>query len=416
MFRETVIWRWGTRRMLIMRFFLFVFSFLVCCENLLALDIINHYSPRNRERPRRRGTYYIILHTTEGPKKGSLSKVHDRGEAHYFIDTKGRTYRIIDKRRVALHAGRSMWHGRTNIDNYSIGIEMVGYHNRDITSAQYRALKKLLAELKKMYRIPDDRVLTHSMVAYGAPNRWHRRSHRGRKRCGMLFAHRSVRRKLGIHSKPEYDPDVKKGRLVVADKYLARVLYGDAGDEHIRTGVTAANANIITRGRSAWDIARDKYNSPNTLYILPDGRNLRGNQIGQWKKIPPGTKVVTGTGQRDNEIEAVKEIGVDGRTAMSIAGDEFDKETTVYFLTDKTIRKGNELDKVKLASLPVKTRLLVGYAHGGYITAKKSAFDLCGKRWNFPSTFYRFPNGKILSGNIVDENRIPKNTAVFFRN
>ena len=113
-------------RMLLLRFFLFMCLLLVSCEGVFALNIINHYSPRNRERPKRRATYYIILHTTEGPKKGSLNKVHARGEAHYFVDTKGRIYRIIDKKRVALHAGRSMWQGRTNIDNYSIGIEMVG--------------------------------------------------------------------------------------------------------------------------------------------------------------------------------------------------------------------------------------------------------------------------------------------------
>ena len=254
------------------------------------------------------------------------------------------------------------------------------------------------------------------MVAYGAPNRWHRRSHRGRKRCGMLFAHRSVRSRLGLHGKPEYDPDVRKGKLVVADKYLAKVLYGNAGGEHVRKGVAVVNGNVISKGRSAWDIARDKYNSPATLYTLPDGRNMRGDQISQWKKIPSGTKVSTGAGQRDNEVEAVKEIGVNGQTAMSIAGDEFDKETTIYFLIDKTISKGSELDKVVLASLPAKTRLLIGYLNGGYITARKSAFDLCGKRWNFPSTFYYFPNGKILSGNVVNENKIPKNTVVFFRN
>ena len=69
-------------------------------------------------------------------------------------------------------------------------------------------------------------MLTHSQVAYGAPNKWQPRSHRGRKRCGMMFAMPSVRSKLNLTARPAFDPDVKAGRLVVGDAYLAQVLYG----------------------------------------------------------------------------------------------------------------------------------------------------------------------------------------------
>ncbi|MBN1558170.1 MAG: N-acetylmuramoyl-L-alanine amidase, partial [Lentisphaerae bacterium] len=192
-----------------------------------ALDISNRYSPRNRERDRRRSTDFIILHTTEGGSKGSIEKIRERGEAHYVVDVSGKVYRIIDKSRVAYHAGLSMWDGRRNLDLCSLGIEVVGYHYRDITGAQYRALAELLGELQRIYRIPDERVLTHCMVAYGAPNRWHKEPHRGRKRCGLVFAQQSTRRKLGLDRKPAYDPDVRAGRLVEADPYLARILYGN---------------------------------------------------------------------------------------------------------------------------------------------------------------------------------------------
>lgn len=77
-----------------------------------------------------------------------------------------------------------------------------------------------------MYSLPDHKVVCHSHVAYGAPNKWHRYKNRGRKRCGMLFAMPSVRRQLDLKTRPAYDPDTRAGRLKQADPYLQKVLYG----------------------------------------------------------------------------------------------------------------------------------------------------------------------------------------------
>ena len=268
---------------------------ITVASSSVALTIKNHYSPLNKKRPRRKETRYIVLHTTEGPLKGSLAKVHRYGETHYLVDESGIVYRIIDKRRVAAHAGRSMWYGRTNLDEVSIGIEVVGYHDKGITTAQYKALHQLLGELQKGYSIPDERVLTHSMVAYGEPNKWHKRPHRGRKRCGMLFARDAVRARMGLTERATFDPDVRAGRLVVADLYLERTLYPAA-----RTFSVAARSNAsaplpkgekITATRSAWDIAKTRYKRSTTIYTLPDGRRLRGCDITNWKSIPAGTYI-----------------------------------------------------------------------------------------------------------------------------
>ena len=388
---------------------------VLCCRNGVARTT-NLYSSRDRERPRRPHTNYIVLHTTEGPAAGSLRKVRRNGETHYFVDTGGHVYRIIRREKVAFHAGRSMWQGKVNLDNYSIGIEIVGYHNRLINAVQVGVVRELIAELQRIYVITDDRVLTHSMVAYGAPNEWHRKSHRGRKRCAMLLATSSMRRKLGLGRHPVYDPDVKAGRLVVGDPYLARVLYGSAREQdRASERFASTDANVISATRSAWDIARDKYDSADTLYRFPDGRELRGNEIGKWKQIPPGTRVVI-AGLRGNERENVIAIVADGRSAKDIAGDEYAGSATIYFLPDGRVRSGEALAEAELTNLPAGTRMLVGYACGGYITASRSAFDVCGERWNFPSTFYRFSDGSIKAGNKVNENAIPKGTQIFFRN
>ena len=390
---------------------------LLLAQTAAALDITDAYSPRNRERPQRKRTEFIILHTTEGPKAPSLAKLQKNGEAHYLVDTGGKVFRIIDRGRVAFHAGRSMWDGKTNLDNVSVGIEIVGYHNQPITSAQYRAVKELVEQVQGIYKVPDSRVLSHCAVAYGTPNRWHKTNHRGRKRCGMLLAKSDSRSRLGLASGPSFDPDVRAHRLIVADPYLAKVLYGSAREQATAVARYTGNESaVISAGRSAWDIARDKYRHHDTRYVFPDGTEQRGDQIRDWTRIPKGTRVVIGEGTRENEEELVKEIGKDGDTAWNIAGDEYGSKNTIYLFTDGRVRTGEQLSKADLGALPKGTRMLVGYTYGGKVTPERSAFDICGTKWNFPSTFYRLSDGSVQPGDTITERSIPRNAIVFYQN
>ena len=200
---------------------------LAFAQSALAVNASARYrSPRNPERRVRASTELIVLHTTEAPARSSLNKLSDRGEAHFCVTEEGSVYAIVDRDRVAFHAGRSMWNGKEDVDNFSIGIECVGYHDKPMPSVQLAAIRDLVKHLQQMYRISDDCVVCHSHVAYGSPNKWQRRKHRGRKRCGMLFAMPSVRRVLQLSSRPGVDADTRAGRLVVGDPYLAGVLYG----------------------------------------------------------------------------------------------------------------------------------------------------------------------------------------------
>ncbi len=381
-----------------------------------GLKIKSDYSPLNSKRSPRKSTQYIILHTTEGGGKGSLEKLRKYGEAHYMVDTDGTVTRIIQRERIAMHAGRSMWNGKTNLDNTSIGIEIVGYHDKPITEAQKQALRELLRQLKALYKIPDDKVLPHSMVAYGRPNRWHTVSHRGRKRCGMLLARDDVRREIGLYSKPAYDPDVRAGRLKNADTYLSTVLFTVVPLATALPEGTAAD--VIARGRSAWDIARENYNSPHTLYVFPDGSRKRGNEITDWNKLPPGTQVQvedTEVVEESLEVEKVQILGKDGASASEIAGAAINRESTIYFMKDGRVRQGSEMTAEDLLTLEKGTGMLVGYVHGGVIRANRRAFDICGPRWNLATTFYRMPDGTIKSGTEVNERNIPLGTMVFFQ-
>ncbi len=391
-----------------------------------SLDIRNHFSPRNRVRPKRPHTRYIILHTTEGGETGSLRKVWRRGETHYFVTKKGRVYRVVDKSKIATHAGRSMWEGHGPIDNYSIGIEIVGYHDQDITDAQYRAVRELLRQLQSLYKIPDKNVLTHSMVAYGRPNRFYPFNHRGRKRCGMIFARPDVRQRLGLTASPSSDPDVRAGRVKVADVELQHYLY------HFREGVASAapsrvaaagtpagsDENVITARRTAWYIARDQYDSAHTVYIFPNGTRQSGDQITDWGQIPVGTAVLVSQ-EDESSFEGFVEAKL-GESGHEIAGEAFDSNTTIYLLPSGMVRTGHDLYRRRstrrlLESLPAGTRVLVGYVYGGHVKRNRLPSRIAGRKWNYPSTFYRLPDGTILSGDEINDAQIPPNTLVLFQ-
>ena len=435
------------------------------------LDIIDRLSPLNSTRPARPQTRYIVLHTTEGKETGSLNKLVRYGEAHYLVALSGRIYRIIDKAKIAKHAGRSMWDGRNTIDNHSLGIEISGYHNKDITAGQYEALKELLRQLKNLYDIPDERVLTHSMVAYGRPNQFHKENHRGRKRCGMIFADSKVRARLDLKTAPDRDPDVDAGRLKVADKELFAYLFPtsrsgslptvkstgtqipDKPSEPLETTTAAketapaakstaektvaakttaapkqdaappempAESQEISLSRTAWQIARERYNSPSTMYEFPDGRRLSGNQIADWGRIPTGTRVILNETDDSEPFEGFLEIGKDGDTPQALAGNAYAGATTIYIFPDGLIRTGAELQKQSsyrslFKNPPKGTRLLVGYVFGGRVTSRRRPSSIAGIKWNYPSTYYRYPDGSILSGDDVKDTAIPVGTLVFFQ-
>ncbi len=393
--------------------------------------IANRLSPMNAHRPMRPQTLYIVLHTTEGASAGSLGKIWRRGEANYFVGPGGGILRIIDRAKIATHAGRSMWEGRRNIDDYSIGIEVVGHHDQDITEPQYEALSDLLRQLKAIYKIPDQRVLTHSMVAYGRPNRFYRNDHRGRKRCGMIFARPEVRQKLGLEARPEHDADVQAGRLIVADAQLYQFLYAHGPARPVAATAAVAQpppvpmppeSNVVSRDWTAWHIARENYDSPDTIYSFPDGKKLRGDQVREWNSLPEGTQVTVLEGEDEqSSMEGFLEIGKDGDSAQALAGDAYDRKTTIYFFKDGFIRTGLELKnrrgtRTLLDQLPAGTRVLVGYIYGGYVKSRRPPSNIAGIKWNYPSTFYRFPDGRIVSGDEIDDFAIPVRTLIFYQN
>lgn len=271
-----------------------------CPVQAEAIEISNRYrSPRNPERSVRKSTELIVLHTTEAPARSSLNKLSDRGEAHFCVTEEGSIYAIVDRDREAFHAGRSMWKGKEDVDKFSIGIECVGNHDKAMPMVQLTAIRNLVKHLQAMYKISDECVICHSHVAYGSPNKYHKRRHRGRKRCGMLFAMPSVRQILNLKARPSFDADTQSGRLVVGDDYLRKVLYGNMDTmrgKYAAVAVQPVSAKssalsikqlqsrgyeikgVVSKAKSASKIAGIRWNSPDTYYTIRN-KVIPGNAI-----------------------------------------------------------------------------------------------------------------------------------------
>lgn len=85
--------------------------------------------------------------------------------AHFVVRRDGRVLQFVSCDRRAWHAGASVWRGRANCNDYSIGIELEGLEGGLFEPAQYTRLATLLRALKRRYPIAD--VVGHEHVAPG---------------------------------------------------------------------------------------------------------------------------------------------------------------------------------------------------------------------------------------------------------
>ncbi len=423
---------------------------------LLAAPLVlkdDYRSPRNKERPLRKATTLIVLHTTEAHAKSSLNKLSERGEAHYCVVEDGTVYRIIDRDREAFHAGRSMWQGKEDCDEFSIGIEVVGHHDQAVTLMQLAALKELIARLKRMYSVTDARVVCHSHVAYGAPNSWHKKKHRGRKRCGMLFAMPSVRARLGLTARPPSDPDVKAKRLVQADPGLADVLYGKCDTMAsvyarrpapvvMRPAPSAAKPETAAKPPPKQPKPQTAKSPPKTPPKKPVQPPKPPPKI-ITVKPPPAKPVITVTSPpaakpapppivkpaqpkfasppQEEEDGVLANIGGFFKsTAKLIVPKKKEKPAPASTTSSPPpVVVGRKLERPPqilsrdprdLAALEA----MPGYVKGGPVSAELSPYRIAGAAWRAPTTYY-YMNGRIVTGDKVNEKLIEKGAYIFYK-
>jgi N-acetylmuramoyl-L-alanine amidase len=135
------------------------------------------FVPSPNHGPRRKKVSAVVVHYT-----GSLGmdgvldwfQRRDSGQsAHYVVGRDGRTVQMVEETEAAWHAGRSAMYPRekppreANVNDFSIGIELVGTADSGFTDRQLAALYALLERLVATYGIVPERVVGHLHVAPG---------------------------------------------------------------------------------------------------------------------------------------------------------------------------------------------------------------------------------------------------------
>lgn len=88
--------------------------------------------------------------------------------AHLFIARDGAVTQFVPFHRRAWHSGVSVFDGRVECNDYSIGIELEGCDSQRFETAQYKALIGVTKALRRAYpRITPERIVGHSDVAPG---------------------------------------------------------------------------------------------------------------------------------------------------------------------------------------------------------------------------------------------------------
>ena len=98
-----------------------------------------------------------------------LKSINSKVSCHYLINRKGIITQMVKDDKVAWHAGKSKWKNFKNLNENSIGIELVnkghnfGYQN--FSNLQISSLINLCRSLKKIYKIKRENFLGHSDIA-----------------------------------------------------------------------------------------------------------------------------------------------------------------------------------------------------------------------------------------------------------
>ena len=88
--------------------------------------------------------------------------------AHFYIQRGGELWQFVSCDARAWHAGASSFQGRSNCNDFSIGIELEGVEGEQFEPAQYETLQALLPTLAQQY--PIQSLCGHEHIAPGRKN------------------------------------------------------------------------------------------------------------------------------------------------------------------------------------------------------------------------------------------------------
>ncbi|GGE44006.1 N-acetylmuramoyl-L-alanine amidase [Actibacterium pelagium] len=111
----------------------------------------------------------IVLHyTAMETAQAALERLCDpvaEVSAHYLIDERGEVFSLVPEEHRAWHAGAGAWGPITDVNSYSIGIELSNYGAHPFPEPQMAALEDLLPQIMDRWAIRPEQVIGHSDMA-----------------------------------------------------------------------------------------------------------------------------------------------------------------------------------------------------------------------------------------------------------
>ena len=85
--------------------------------------------------------------------------------SHFLITRKGTLIQFVPTHKRAWHAGISVYKGRENCNDFSIGIELEGCDDEEFEQSQYNSLSRLINFLSKDLQINKQNIVGHADIA-----------------------------------------------------------------------------------------------------------------------------------------------------------------------------------------------------------------------------------------------------------
>lgn len=130
---------------------------------------VTHPSPNHSARKVPPDT--IVLHATAGKRESDdvywCCSPESKVSYHAIVGRNGTVYVMVPFDRKAWHAGKSEWEGRSNVNDFSIGLAFANRNDGEeaLTPVQVAVMQALVSEIGSRWGIRE--VVTHTDIAPG---------------------------------------------------------------------------------------------------------------------------------------------------------------------------------------------------------------------------------------------------------
>lgn len=128
----------------------------------------------DNERPRGIEVNTIVIHADAAKRASSSVSWIEADESdvsyHSLVERDGDLHRFVEPERRAWHAGKSVFMGRANVNDYSLGLAFANRNDgvEEYTELQYQVgAAEAATWMRKFPAITMDRITTHNFIAPG---------------------------------------------------------------------------------------------------------------------------------------------------------------------------------------------------------------------------------------------------------